>query len=57
MKEKQLNRLNDLFEKVLASKANHFEKSELSHLYQEYIDDGRDQQANNKSYIKPMDIR
>ncbi len=42
MKQTELNRLNDLFEKMLSSKANRVEKRELTNLYQEYIDDGRD---------------
>ncbi len=42
MKQTELNRLNDLFEKMLSSEANKIEKRELTHLYQEYIDDGRE---------------
>lgn len=42
MKQTELNRLNDLFEKMLSSNANRVERRELTHLYQEYIDDGRE---------------
>ncbi|NQZ23725.1 MAG: hypothetical protein HRT53_16955 [Colwellia sp.] len=42
MEEKKTTRLNMLFEKVVADNANIIERRELSVLYQEYINDGRD---------------
>ncbi|WP_157470925.1 hypothetical protein [Colwellia sp. PAMC 20917] len=42
MEQRKLNRLNDLFEKAVADKANLIERRELKVLYQEYIDDGRE---------------
>ncbi|WP_170246320.1 hypothetical protein [Colwellia hornerae] len=42
MEQTKLNRLNDLFEKAVADKANIIERRELKVLYQEYIDDGRE---------------
>ncbi|MBA6337888.1 MAG: hypothetical protein ACI9O3_000955 [Colwellia sp.] len=42
MVQRKLNRLNDLFEKAVADKANVIERRELKVLYQEYIDDGRE---------------
>jgi hypothetical protein len=46
MERYKLNRLNVLFEKMMAEKANLLEKRELNSLYQEFIDDGRDDSAN-----------
>jgi len=37
----KLNRLNELFEKMVSQNANWAEESELKHLYSEFIDDGR----------------
>ncbi|GHE94144.1 hypothetical protein GCM10011501_24600 [Thalassotalea profundi] len=42
MEQPKVDRLNDLFEKVLANSANSIEKHELGRLYKEFIDDGRD---------------
>lgn len=42
MEQPKVERLNDLFEKMLSNDANNIEKNELSALYQEFIDDGRD---------------
>jgi uncharacterized protein YnzC (UPF0291/DUF896 family) len=42
MEQKKITRLNDLFEKVVAENANIVERRELSVLYQEYINDGRE---------------
>jgi len=42
MEQKKLTRLNDLFEKVVAENANVVERRELSVLYREYINDGRE---------------
>jgi len=42
MEEKKITRLNILFEKVVADKANLIERRELNVLYQEYINHGRD---------------
>ena len=42
MDQKELTRLNDLFEKVVANKACIVERRELSVLYQAYINDGRE---------------
>tara|TARA_R110001592_G_scaffold37251_32_gene124436 strand:- start:6596 stop:6814 length:219 start_codon:yes stop_codon:yes gene_type:complete len=42
MEQRKLIRLNDLFEKAVADKANVIERRELKVLYQEYIDDGRE---------------
>jgi hypothetical protein len=42
MEQKKVTRLNILFEKVVADNANIIERRELSVLYQEYINDGRE---------------
>jgi hypothetical protein len=42
MEKNKLNRLSDLFEKVVADNASVIERRELSVIYQEYINDGRD---------------
>lgn len=44
MEQTKLTRLNMLFEKAVAGKANIIETRELSDLYEEYIDDGRENQ-------------
>jgi len=41
MKRIKMERLNALFEKMVANNANSDERCELRVLYQEYIDDGR----------------
>ena len=49
MEQPKVERLNSLFEKMLSNDANSIEKHELSILYQEYIDDGREvKQRRNK---------
>ena len=53
MEQPKVERLNNLFEKMLANNANNVEQNELSALYQEFIDDGRDiRQRKNKSSKK-----
>ncbi len=42
MDQKKITRLNILFEKVVDDNANIIERRELSVLYQEYINDGRE---------------
>jgi len=42
MENSQVVKLNSLFEKMVSNSANAHEKRELNHLYQEYINDGRD---------------
>ncbi len=42
MDKRKVNRLNTLFEKMVSDKANLNERRELDQLYQEYINDGRD---------------
>jgi len=56
MENKKVNRLNMLFEKMVSNSADVIEKRELNSLYQEYIDDGRDnhQKPVNKSTVKNL---
>ena len=42
MEQRKVTRLNTLFEKMVSSNVNVIERRELNHLYNEYIDDGRD---------------
>ena len=42
MEDKKIMRLNSLFEKMVASSASAYEKNELQHLYEEFINDGRE---------------
>jgi hypothetical protein len=42
MNTTEMSRLNSLFEKMVADRANVKEQRELSQLYQEFINDGRD---------------
>lgn len=42
MSPRELSRLNSLFEKMVADSANIKEQRELTQLYQEFINDGRD---------------
>jgi len=42
MEQSKVVKLNSLFEKMVSNSANVIEKRELTHLYQEYINDGRD---------------
>jgi len=42
MEQKQLTRLSQLFEKAVADKANIIERRELKVLYQEYIEEDRE---------------
>ncbi|MBB6544685.1 hypothetical protein [Thalassotalea piscium] len=48
MDHPKVERLNSLFEKMLSNNANSVEQHELTALYQEYINDGRD--TNSGSY-------
>lgn len=50
MEQTKVNRLNSLFEKMVANNANIIEKRELNNLYQEFINDGRDKPRYNDSY-------
>ena len=49
MKRIKMERLNKLFEKMVANSANNAERFELRVLYQEYIDDGRNVMYNTPS--------
>lgn len=51
MKRIKMERLNALFEKMVANNANKDERCELRVLYQEYIDDGR---INNAYQAQPV---
>lgn len=42
MEQNKVKRLNSLFEKMVANDVNMIEKKELNNLYQDYINDGRD---------------
>ena len=42
MEQLKVKRLNDLFEKMMSNKASSGEQRELTQLYQEFIDDGRE---------------
>lgn len=42
MDQSKVVKLNSLFEKMVANNANLKERNELNHLYQEFINDGRD---------------
>lgn len=50
MEQNKINRLNSLFEKMVANNANIIERQELNNLYKEFIDDGRDKPRDNYSY-------
>ena len=50
MNQNKLKRLNELFEKRLENRANITEKRELNYLYQEFINDGRDENLTHGSY-------
>jgi hypothetical protein len=50
MEQIKVNRLNSLFEKMVANNANIIERRELNNLYKEFIDDGRDKPRYNGSY-------
>ncbi len=47
MEPSKLVRLSCLFEKAIANNAKLLEKRELDELYNEFINDGRDNKANN----------
>lgn len=58
MDQSKVNRLNTLFEKMLANNANVVEKRELNNLYREFIDYGREMsqprthmQAQYRAYV------
>jgi len=48
----EMSRLNSLFEKMVSDRANMKEQRELTQLYQEFINDGREMTSNLKN-IKP----
>ena len=50
MEQAKLNRLNSLFEKMVAESANIIEKQELKSLYNDFINDGREQPHAKNSY-------
>ena len=49
MENRKVSRLNVLFEKMVSNSANMVEKRELKQLYQEYINDGRDNKSDRQS--------
>ncbi|GAA6203804.1 MULTISPECIES: hypothetical protein [Thalassotalea] len=56
MEQSKLNRLNSLFEKMVAESANIIEKRELKSLYNEFINDGREQPRSSTSYQQPRKV-
>ena len=50
----RVTRLNSLFEKVVSDCASMAERIELKMLYQEYIDDGRDNLVNRRDNNSAM---
>jgi uncharacterized protein YnzC (UPF0291/DUF896 family) len=52
MEQKKITRLNILFEKVVDDNANIIERRELSVLYQEYINDGRENTPSARASIQ-----
>lgn len=46
MEPVKVNRLNALFEKMVADNVNVIERKELAMLYQEFINDGRENSLN-----------
>jgi len=49
MEQSKVVKLNSLFEKMVSNSANVIEKRELTHLYQEYINDGRDNLSHQRT--------
>jgi hypothetical protein len=52
MEKIKLIRLSNLFEKMVSDNANNAEKRELSNLYQEYINFGRENEIHHSSSNK-----
>lgn len=54
MNQVEMSRLNSLFEKMVSDRANMKEQRELSQLYQEFINDGREinQSRKNNASVK-----
>ncbi len=54
MNQVEMSRLNSLFEKMVSDRANMKEQRELSQLYQEFINDGREinQSRKNNESVK-----
>jgi hypothetical protein len=50
MEKSKLVKLNCLFEKMVSSSANMIEQRELKNLYQEYINEGRENSRKYKSF-------
>lgn len=48
MERDKVSRLNRLFEKMMSDSANVIEKRELNNLYQEYINDGRENTSKSR---------
>lgn len=48
MERNKVSRLNRLFEKMMSDNANVLEKRELTNLYQEYINDGRENSSKSR---------
>ncbi|MCJ8321104.1 MAG: hypothetical protein MJK12_15805 [Colwellia sp.] len=56
MKRIKMERLNALFEKMVANRADNDERCELRVLYQEYIDDGRSDGYQSQPAEPPMQV-
>jgi len=56
MKTVDMSRLNALFEKVVANRANMKEQRELSQLYANFIDEDRDEIARVKPFLMEKHI-
>ena len=56
MKRIKMERLNTLFEKMVANNANNDERCELRSLYQEYINDGRNIAHQAHSTESPLQV-
>lgn len=46
MDPKNINRLNQLFEKMVSNTSSYSEEIELTHLYSRFIDEGRNDSCN-----------
>lgn len=56
MKRTKMERLNQLFEKMVANNANNAERFELRVLYQEYVDSDRDAILHTQSVYNSFHI-
>ncbi len=56
MKRTKMERLNQLFEKMVANNANNAERFELRVLYQEYVDSDRDAILHTQSVYNSLHI-